>query len=575
MIRIRNPISNIDVLINVFKKLYFEFSNVEYFDLDNIAEFFAREKLASSSGYIGNEALKRSYQIKDDSRKSMKMQSKSYAEIYRILGWIHSTEGSALKFKFTYLGVHVAISGEASKDLFEQCLLGITYPNNNVNVKFNDINKPFISMLKFAEKLDGIICRDEILLSAMNMKDGRSEEEFDEKLTLIKSLRETKNINCLKKSLKDLSDSLNISVVATQNLTRFVISALSYSGWFKKIKSKTYGSSSAFLELTEKGASTCNYIDSSIDLYGIDLINTYDQNKISDISNFSFLCMLENADFNVDNEIDKYISIRDDLSKVYNKSSILFSPFQFFSNSQIADFMPDKIIETTDNKIDSNIDFSCADNSVLFKSNKSIDSFKSINNTEFECFNKSEAERIIQSYYNKNNDIEVMTKKFLYDIQLMKQSDFYPLVSNFLSYIFNRKTITPSAGNNNLRFDVIIIDDKYSIPVEVKSPTEEMMLSVKAIRQALENKIILLSREAFNTEFNISSIAIGYSIPNKRSDVYKLIDDIYKTYKINIAISDMSDLFKAAFYCYINNTKFNINSLIDYRGRIEFNYEDI
>ncbi|EJN6799483.1 hypothetical protein NQQ47_003130, partial [Listeria monocytogenes] len=55
MIRFRNPVSDMNIVIGVFKKLYLEFSNIEYFDLDNIAEFFAREQLASSSGYIGDE----------------------------------------------------------------------------------------------------------------------------------------------------------------------------------------------------------------------------------------------------------------------------------------------------------------------------------------------------------------------------------------------------------------------------------------------------------------------------------------------------------------------------------------
>src|SRR5699024_8238616 len=119
--------------------------------------------------YTSNEILKRSYQVKDDSRKSMKMQAKSYTEIYRLLGWLHSKEDVALNFNFTYLGVHVAMSGDASKDLFAQCLLGITYPNKNLDVKFKDSNKPFVSILKFANKLDNKINRDEILLGPMNM----------------------------------------------------------------------------------------------------------------------------------------------------------------------------------------------------------------------------------------------------------------------------------------------------------------------------------------------------------------------------------------------------------------------
>lgn len=97
MIRFRNPISDMSILIENFRKMYIEFSNMDYFDLDNIAKFFAREQLASSSGYIGDEALKRSYLIKDDSRKSMKMQAKSYSELFRFLGWIMSGEKAITK----------------------------------------------------------------------------------------------------------------------------------------------------------------------------------------------------------------------------------------------------------------------------------------------------------------------------------------------------------------------------------------------------------------------------------------------------------------------------------------------
>ena len=38
MIRFRNPISDMGILIENFKKMYIEFSNMDYFDLDNIAK---------------------------------------------------------------------------------------------------------------------------------------------------------------------------------------------------------------------------------------------------------------------------------------------------------------------------------------------------------------------------------------------------------------------------------------------------------------------------------------------------------------------------------------------------------
>ena len=197
MIRFRNPISDMGILIENFKKMYIEFSNMDYFDLDNIAEFFAREQLASSSGYIGDEALKRSYQIKDDSRKSMKMQAKSYAELFRFLGWITSRD-KVLNFNFTYLGVHVALSGDGAKSLFEQCLLGIEYPNHILDVKFSDINKPFVNMLIFAKNLDGKIHRDEILLGPMNLTNGYSNGEVTKKIEYLKKVRTTKKNKCFR-----------------------------------------------------------------------------------------------------------------------------------------------------------------------------------------------------------------------------------------------------------------------------------------------------------------------------------------------------------------------------------------
>jgi hypothetical protein len=152
----------------------------------------------------------------------------------------------------------------------------------------------------------------------------------------------------------------------------------------------------------------------------------------------------------------------------------------------------------------------------------------------------------------------------------MKQSDFYPLVASLLGYIFNRNAFAPSAGNNNMRYDVMIPDSMYSIPVEVKSPTEEEMLSVKAIRQAIENKVLLMARKPYPTIFSMCSIACGYKLPNDRSDVYKLIEEIYETYSINIAILDMGSLIKAALHCAKTDSYYEIADFNEKRGVIKF-----
>lgn len=560
MIRFRNPISDMGILIDNFKKMYIEFSNMDYFDLDNIAEFFAREQLASSSGYIGDEALKRSYQIKDDSRKSMKMQAKSYAELFRFLGWITSGE-KALYFNFTYLGVHVALSGDGAKALFEQCLLGIEYPNHVLDVKFTDENKPFVNMLVFAKALDGKIHRDEILLGPMNLANGYDSKEINDKIEYLKGIRASKNINILENEIQKLADTNGMQTNSVRNLTRFVISALEFTGWFEKKNMKLYGKSAPFLILTSKGYDTVASIEKSYNFRGENIDLKKENSKF--LTDIALLCMFRRANFEVKKDLSNYEEILEKIKSETGKEDFLFSPYQFFSGQELKIVLPQYIMdigtEHRDFETISNIDIHS------FKTEAIVESKKS-SLTKNEQTSRMLAKRLNDSNGNTENAI----KKFVNDISTMKQTDFYPLIADLLGFIFNRYAFAPSAGNNNMRYDVMIPDDKYSIPVEVKSPTEEEMLSVKAIRQALENKVLLLARKPYPTIFDISSIACGYKVPNDRSDVYKLIKEIYETYKINISILDVETLIKSAFYCARTNSYYDVAEFIGKRGVIKF-----
>ncbi len=177
---------------------------------------------------------------------------------------------------------------------------------------------------------------------------------------------------------------------------------------------------------------------------------------------------------------------------------------------------------------------------------------------------------LVKRLTNTNSNVHKAIDIFMKDIVTMKQTDFYPLVADLLGYVFNREAFAPSAGNNNMRYDVMIPDDAYSIPVEVKSPTEEEMLSVKAIRQATENKVLLLARKPYKTSYEVSTFAFGFKLPNDRSDVYKLIEDIFETYAINVAILDMKTLIKAAFYCEQTKSYYDVSEFVGKRGVIKF-----
>lgn len=565
MIRFPNPGSDINQLISIFKLLYTSLSTAKSFNLDNMASVMANANVASSSGYIGSQALERSYEHTDNSRNPMYNQAKMYAEVYRVLGWIVSGENAALEFSFTYLGIHVATAGDNSGKLFEQCLLGINYPNRILDVKFKDINKPFLSFLYTADELDGIICRDEILIGPMNLSNSGDASEFNQSIAVIKSLRSTNRYSSLDSHLKDLTKSLGISEVTAKNYTRFVISSLKFTGWFSEVESDVYGTRKTFLGLTPKGRDLLIQLESTKSISG-DEISTMDETKIRTISKIGFLQMLKRADFLVDNELSAMSDEQKLIENEYGHSEILFSPYQYFDKLSITKILPEFELDTGDEKVDFSVGKSDSKN-YTFESAKSV----GLLDKESSKHSRTKA-KLLDTLAEANNNTSLAVSAVDSLAINMKQSEFYPFVADLFQIILDSEARAPQAGVNNERFDVIIPDSEYSIPAEVKSPTEEMMLSVKAIRQAVENKVVLLSRytQHYPTQLNISSFAVGFNIPNERSDVYRLIEDIYNTYSINVSIVDVRTLVTAAYYCLANKKSYKISDFKDVRGVMSF-----
>ena len=565
MIRFPNPGSDINQLINIFKLLYANLSTAHSFDLNNMADVMVGANVASSSGYIGVQALEKSYEHTDTSLNPLYNQAKMYAEVYRVLGWIVSGEDAALRFNFTFLGIHVATAGDDSGKLFEQCLLGINYPNKILDVKFNDANKPFLSFLRTADSLGGEICRDEILIGPMNLLNSSDPDAFKRSIETIQSLRSTKKYSKLESELEDLVGKLKISKNTAKNYTRFVISSLKFSGWFSEVDSYIYGSKRTFLKITPKGRALISWLDTVASIDGNDLVKK-DINVVQDISKLGFIQMLKRADFLVDSELSSMSEVVDATESDYGSREVLFSPYQYFDKQSIAQILPEYELDTGDEKVDFSVGKSDA-------TNYTFESSKSVGLVNKDPSKRNKTKDILLDVLNKSAGNTVLAVEKIDGIAIsMKQGDFYPFIAELFQIILDSDARAPQAGVNNERFDVIIPNSKYSIPAEVKSPTEEMMLSVKAVRQAVENKIVMLSRygQHYPTQFNTSSFAIGFNIPNERSDVYRLIEDIYNTYKVNVAIADVRTLVSAAYYCLLNKKSYQISDFTDVRGVINF-----
>jgi hypothetical protein len=158
---------------------------------------------------------------------------------------------------------------------------------------------------------------------------------------------------------------------------------------------------------------------------------------------------------------------------------------------------------------------------------------------------------------NKNQIIDAVFESLITQDKYV----FYPLVGEILNGLGFNSSVTRDGETNN-RADAFIIHEKHSVPIEIKSPTEILNINIKSIQQALENKIILLSRKFYPTTPETTSLAIGYFYPEHRSGVFELIEDIRSTYQINIGIIGVRDLLQELFEKNFEENDFDLNKIL-------------
>lgn len=184
-----------------------------------------------------------------------------------------------------------------------------------------------------------------------------------------------------------------------------------------------------------------------------------------------------------------------------------------------------------------------------------------LNQNESSCWS-----RVIHDFNPKVKSKSFYIDQFVHNVASYDKYLFYPLIGEILADLGMRVNVTRDGDTNN-RADAMIIDEKYSIPIEIKSPTEIEYINIKSIRQALENKIILLSRKFFPTTPECSTLAIGYKYPERRSEVYELIENYYTTFKINVGIIDLADLLNIHWQIKFEGASFDVSKIRNLKGK--------
>jgi hypothetical protein len=150
-----------------------------------------------------------------------------------------------------------------------------------------------------------------------------------------------------------------------------------------------------------------------------------------------------------------------------------------------------------------------------------------------------------------------------------KQNVYYELIGYLFEILGFTKCSVTREGDTNNRIDALILEINYTIPIEIKSPTEISYINIKSISQALENKIILTSRNLFLNNFDDTSLVVAHNYPNTRSEVNDLIEYYYNSYKIVIGCIDFKTLLTYAYDVVILKKTFDKEKFKKLKGYLE------
>jgi len=332
--RFSNAVSDIRKFIDTYKVIYEKLKDTENFTHDDATEALIENGLVSSSGAIGQEAVNRSRRA-DRSRDPLYNQLKMYSEIYRMLGW-YNPGSRRTNFVIPEYGEYIFdAEGEILRSHFELNVLHIVSPNPLVEIRGGNILRPFPLILKLLEQLDGIILRDEIILTVLACDNDRDENYFEGSVKLIRSLRgDKKNLD---NAMIELVKSSGISRTTLENYTRFILATLKWLGYATPQRMKgVYGNKSVNVYVqTERAKQKVKVLEESIDIRFNDL-QKFSKEENAAFAIFVLYHHLEEIGYDVSDPETRelIVKVSEDAQpiieefEINNDSKILYFPYQ-------------------------------------------------------------------------------------------------------------------------------------------------------------------------------------------------------------------------------------------------------
>jgi len=335
VLRFPNAVSDIKKFVHTFRTTYNTLGKSNNFGHDDMVRVLINQSLVSSSGAVGQEALRRS--TRDDrTRDPLYNQIKMYSELYRMLGWLRPGT-DRLHFNFTELSKYIGDPNSNIDSLVSECILCIVFPNPNVITRSGNVTRPFPFLLKIMREIGGRIFRDEMIISALSEENDLKDQALQRQVRLIKKIRG--NLEDLENQLRSVSGGLQINTL--RNYTRIPIGFIRDQGWAEcEWDREIYGKSLTSYVLTKKGWKISNSLDERIDVRAEELI----QYNVSERVHFNLLAhysMLERCGWDTAPILDLMNRFRLGCNEILTnlninyRGQILYSPYQQSSDEDL------------------------------------------------------------------------------------------------------------------------------------------------------------------------------------------------------------------------------------------------
>lgn len=558
MIKFRNSGTDARTQLGILKILVDQFEG-KIFGLPEFAAAIADNNLMTAYGYTGETALARS-NVGDASRNSANMNVKMYAEVFRILGWLSSyNEDSAYPLIVTELGKYVARSDDPMR-LYEQCLLGISSPQEMMDgVHYEEKVRFFLCALKTLEKLGGVMYKHELCMGPMSVNDT-DPAEFNAMISRLNGIRGS--YQGYKNAWSEFCLSLNMKPTSVDNQTRFPVGALTACGWIEKIRSNAVYPPKALqcIKLTDRGAKAAKSVENCKDLR-LDEFNTYNHDVQDALIRLGFYQLLGRAGYDLE-PVEAILSEdRKDTCDVTGGRELLFSPYQMLKSRRVNVALgityDSFVLAGSASEVGSSHSHTANSTVLVSTSNDS-------HHNADDPYEREVADEIRKLSDRGLSEPQIV--QTLFDAEVHSNQDrFYPLTSAMFRMLgFDCRT--SRQGDNGSRMDALITGPGDAIPIEIKSPGEEEFISIKAVKQAAENKIILLSRNASTTSRETASLVVGYHAPNERAEVASLIEAFHNQFGFNIGVIPLNVLLRLVVDCVLHGRTVNREQLRTLRG---------